>query len=53
MKNKVITSKNSLSNTQQKSKFVKMMQPKPKGHHISAFADHGISDLVSGVQSQP
>lgn len=51
MKNKVITNKNSLSNPQQKAKMVKIM--KPKGHHISAFADHGISDLVSGIQSQP
>jgi hypothetical protein len=51
MENKVFTNKNSLSNPHQKAKFVKIMQPKE--HHIFAFADHGISDLVSGVQSQP
>jgi len=42
-KNKLITNKNSLSNPQQKANYVKIMQP--KGHCISAFADHGISDL--------
>jgi len=40
---KLITNKNSLSNPQQKANYVKIMQP--KGHYISAFADHGISDL--------